>query len=49
MGLDAYVQCNCIKEGKIEPSPFDLSLIKYENNIFDISEKVEDAELEVIT
>jgi len=42
MGLDGYVQCNCIKEGKIKTPPFDLSLIKYENNIFDISEDVED-------
>jgi hypothetical protein len=42
MGLDGHVQCNCIKEGKIKTPPFDLNLIKYENNIYDISEDVDD-------
>lgn len=42
MGLDGYVQCNCIKEGKIKTPPFDLSLIEYKNNVFDISQDVDD-------
>ncbi|MGL5150028.1 MAG: hypothetical protein ACRC7N_05550 [Clostridium sp.] len=42
MGIDAYVQCNCIKEGKVKPPPFDIELIEVLDGIYDIKEEVSD-------
>ncbi|WP_058303124.1 hypothetical protein [Gorillibacterium timonense] len=42
MGLDAYVQCNCLKEGKVKPPPFDLGLIEWIDGEFDLAEAADD-------
>lgn len=42
MGLDAYVQCNCFREGKAKEPPFDAKLLTFNNNILDISHEVDD-------
>jgi hypothetical protein len=42
MGLDAYVQCNCFRDGKAKNPPFDPKLLTFKNNILDISEDVDD-------
>ncbi|MBC8059805.1 MAG: hypothetical protein H7Y18_03985 [Clostridiaceae bacterium] len=43
MGTDAYVQCNCFKEGKVKTPPFDKDLIIFENSILDLSQSADDA------
>lgn len=42
MGLDAYVVCNCVKEGKVKPPPFDISLLEITDEGIDILESVND-------
>jgi len=42
MGLDAYVQCNCIKEGKVKPPPFDITNIVCKDNVWTLTENADD-------
>ncbi|MEO3944315.1 hypothetical protein [Gorillibacterium sp. CAU 1737] len=42
MGLDAYVQCNCVKEGKAKVPPFDSSLLEWTEDGMDLSESADD-------
>lgn len=42
MGLDAYVECNCLKEGKAKPPPFDISLVEWTDEGIDVSPTVDD-------
>ncbi|MEK4512059.1 MULTISPECIES: hypothetical protein [Paenibacillus] len=42
MGLDAYVNCNCVKEGKVKPPPFDISLLEWTDEGIDLSDSADD-------
>ncbi|MNW25774.1 hypothetical protein D3C74_25260 [compost metagenome] len=47
MGVDAYVVCNCVKEGNVKPPPFDLSLLEITVEGIDILESVNDETYEL--
>lgn len=42
MGLDAYVQCNCIKEGKVKNPPFDMNLIICNDGVYELRDSADD-------
>ncbi|RCX21444.1 hypothetical protein DFP94_102197 [Fontibacillus phaseoli] len=42
MGLDAYVVCNCVKEGKVKPPPFDSGLLEWTEEGIDLSDSGDD-------
>lgn len=42
MGLDGFVNCNCLKKGKVKPAPFDLSLLEWTNDGLDLPDSVDD-------
>ncbi|MCA1295463.1 hypothetical protein LBW89_20860 [Paenibacillus sp. alder61] len=42
MGLDAFVNCNCLREGKVKPAPFDLSLLEWTDDGIEMPDTVED-------
>jgi len=42
MGLDAYVYCNCIKEGKAAELPFDWNFLKFEDGYYFLKREYEE-------
>lgn len=42
MGLDGYVNCNCVKEGKAKPAPFDISLLEWTDDGLDLPDSADD-------
>ncbi|GAA0134898.1 hypothetical protein YSY43_17380 [Paenibacillus sp. YSY-4.3] len=42
MGLDAYVICNCVKQGRVKPPPFDIGLLEWTEYGIDLPDSVDD-------